>query len=243
MIEFGRSHLQPPLVAVIDSGWDCSVREPRVAQGLGYHRSGRKVHRTLDYHDRLGHGSAVASILLLMAPGARLIPLRVFGTNRETDPVLVAAAIRDAAALGARVINLSLSTQRPAAEPILSAACAEAIAAGCALVASQPRGRGQSWPASCKGVIAVEAAPESASPFYGISSGSPGVFCADAGSDRFLQVGRRRIRRQHASAAAPMIAALALGLLAREPGLSHSQVETRLREYLTERLSRAPPSS
>jgi subtilisin family serine protease len=235
--------LLPPLLAVIDSGWDCSIQEPRVTQGLGYHVSGSTVHRTLDYHDRLGHGSAVASILLLMAPGARLIPLRVFGTNRETDPVLVAAAIRDAAALGARVVNLSLSTHRAAAEPILSAACAEAIAAGCALVASQPRGRGQAWPAACEGVIAVEAAPESARLFYGLSPDSPGVFCADAGSDRFLQVGNRLFRRQHASAAAPMIAALALGLLTGDPELSHRQVETTLREYIAANYSRAPPSS
>lgn len=57
-----------------------------------------------------GHGTAVASIVLQVAPKATILPLRVLGPNGEGDTLQVANAIRYAVTKGARVINLSLGS-------------------------------------------------------------------------------------------------------------------------------------
>nr|WP_184025614.1 S8 family serine peptidase [Deinococcus budaensis] len=57
-----------------------------------------------------GHGTAVASIVLQVAPRATILPLRVLGPDGSGDTLQVANAIYHAAAVGARVINLSLGS-------------------------------------------------------------------------------------------------------------------------------------
>ncbi len=60
-----------------------------------------------------GHGTAVASIALQVAPGARVLPLRVLGADGSGRPSDVAAAIDRAVTLGADVVQLSLGTPEP----------------------------------------------------------------------------------------------------------------------------------
>jgi thermitase len=57
-----------------------------------------------------GHGTAVAGIILQIAPKAKLMPLRVLDAKGEGDTANVIAAIDFAVAHGANVINLSLGT-------------------------------------------------------------------------------------------------------------------------------------
>jgi thermitase len=57
-----------------------------------------------------GHGTAVAGIILQIAPKAKLMPLRVLDPKGEGDTANVIAAIDFAVAHGADVINLSLGT-------------------------------------------------------------------------------------------------------------------------------------
>lgn len=57
-----------------------------------------------------GHGTNVAGIILQIAPMAKIMPIRVLGSDGSGDVVNVASAINWAAAHGAKVINLSLGT-------------------------------------------------------------------------------------------------------------------------------------
>jgi subtilisin family serine protease len=57
-----------------------------------------------------GHGTFVAGLIALIAPEAKIIPIRAFDSSGLSDAFTVAAAIRYAADQGARVINLSFSS-------------------------------------------------------------------------------------------------------------------------------------
>ena len=57
-----------------------------------------------------GHGTAVAGIILQIAPKAKLMPLRVLDSAGEGDTANVIAAIDFAVTHGANVINMSLGT-------------------------------------------------------------------------------------------------------------------------------------
>lgn len=58
--------------------------------------------------EMVGHGTHVAGIVLLVAPDARIMPLRVLDSDGHGDFFRVAAAIDYAVDHGAQVINLSL---------------------------------------------------------------------------------------------------------------------------------------
>lgn len=57
-----------------------------------------------------GHGTAVASIVLQVAPAATILPLRVLGPDGSGDVLQVAQAIDYAVSQGAQIINLSLGS-------------------------------------------------------------------------------------------------------------------------------------
>lgn len=73
-----------------------------------------------------GHGTNVASIVLQIAPKAKILPLRVLGPNGSGDALDVASAINHAVNKGAKIINLSLGSDTR------SSAVANAIAAATA---------------------------------------------------------------------------------------------------------------
>lgn len=58
-----------------------------------------------------GHGTMVAGIIHLVAPGAKILPIRVLDDEGRGDSFLVAKGIRYAQQHGARVINMSLGLQ------------------------------------------------------------------------------------------------------------------------------------
>lgn len=60
--------------------------------------------------EALGHGTHVAGIVLLVAPDAQILPIRVLNADGVGDVYSVAMAIEYAVANGAQVINLSLGT-------------------------------------------------------------------------------------------------------------------------------------
>jgi thermitase len=76
-----------------------------------------------------GHGTAVAGIVLQIAPAAKIMPLRVLGSDGSGDVTHLAAAIDWAVQKGAKVINLSLGSQdfSPAVEAALQAATAQGV--------------------------------------------------------------------------------------------------------------------
>jgi subtilisin family serine protease len=110
---------RPVIVAVLDTGID--MNQPAFA--------GRLVPASdmYDFVDNdsdpseegssalgpYGHGTHVAGLIAMVAPDAKIMPIRVLGTDGRGDFFKLGQAIKFALDHGANVINLSLSTPNP----------------------------------------------------------------------------------------------------------------------------------
>ena len=103
--------------------------------------------------DTLGHGTAIASILLTNA-NAQLVNAQVFGKGHSTTPAVIAAAlywlVEDQQA---KLINMSFGLQHD--RGVLRRACEQALAAGAVLLAAAPARGLAVYPAAYPGVIRV----------------------------------------------------------------------------------------
>jgi subtilisin family serine protease len=143
---------------MIDSGWDRTITENRVARGVGFVHPDNHLELLLsdDDHDRIGHGTACANILLQVAPEATIVPLRVFGSRLETSVETIIAALDHAASQRIPLINLSLATRRPDALLPLYRACDRARRQGMLIVAAAYNVVGGGYPAIFDSVISVD---------------------------------------------------------------------------------------
>ncbi|AFZ69580.1 S8 family peptidase [Deinococcus peraridilitoris] len=104
---------QGVIVAVIDTGVDFEhpMLKGALLPGHDYINNRQGAREEGGDHDlAYGHGSAVAGLIRQVAPAATILPMRVLSPDGSGLDKAVAQAIRDAAAQGARVINLSLGT-------------------------------------------------------------------------------------------------------------------------------------
>ena len=81
-----------------------------------------------------GHGTFIAGLISLLAPGARIMPIRAFGSDGTGDAFSVASAIKYAADNHAQVINLSFGS--PTDSTVLRDAINYARQRGAVLVAA-----------------------------------------------------------------------------------------------------------
>lgn len=125
------------VVAVIDTGID--YRHPIFRDRLVERSQWRDfVEDDTDPQEMtgaaFGHGTMVASLVLQVAPDAKIMPLRVLDGDGMGEASDVALAVRLAVQQGADVVQLSLGTETP--EPDFEKAVAAAAAAGVYVVAS-----------------------------------------------------------------------------------------------------------
>ncbi|MET8373313.1 type VII secretion-associated serine protease mycosin [Micromonospora profundi] len=161
-------------VAVIDSG--VSAIHPLLKGQVLAGRDFNALPAKQGQCDLVGHGTMVAGIIAGrdgtgapfsgVAPGARILPIRVLpdakGTNDEALPGQIASAIDWAVDNGADVINLSLVTLP---RPELAKAVERALAKRVVLVAAAGNRQEQqedkpAYPAAYPGVIAVAGVDE-----------------------------------------------------------------------------------
>jgi len=93
VIDTGLDSTHPAFAGHLVQGWDYVGNDANPAEegtGGGY-----------------GHGTMLAGLVILVAPGAMIMPLRVFDPTGAGDVANVSSAIRYAADHGARVINMS----------------------------------------------------------------------------------------------------------------------------------------
>jgi len=218
-------------VAVVDSGWDRGQPDPRALPGVGIDPEAGGVRRSSDDHDRIGHGTGAAHQVLAMAPGCRVLPARVFGGVLETSPRALVAALDWAVEQGARVVNLSLGTEREDAVRRLYAACERARRAGVVVVAAGGNFGETCYPAVFDPVIGV-AMGQFGSPFeYRYRAGEAleveawGVRQPVPGLDGRVSIATGT------SVAAPNVAGIVALLLERHPGARLEQVRDLLAEH------------
>ena len=87
---------------------------------------------TSGYSEGYGHGTAVADIVLQIAPNATILPIRVLDSSGNGDTATIASAISYAADMGAKVINLSLGSSSPTSS--INKAIQDVISRGVAVV-------------------------------------------------------------------------------------------------------------
>ncbi|GIV79860.1 MAG: alkaline serine protease [Litorilinea sp.] len=104
-----------------------------------------------------GHGTHVAGIVARLAPGSRILPVRVLDANGRGNTFLLAYAIEWAVDQGADVINLSLGT--PYNSQVLQEAIQAAIDRGVVVVAAAGNSNTDTpqYPAAYADVLAVTA--------------------------------------------------------------------------------------
>ncbi len=134
------------IVAVIDTGLDANapVFNGRVSPlalsllpgdpSIGDEATGADTDGDGVPDEYRGHGTLVAGVVTLVAPGATILPIRAVDPDGVTNTFLIAQAIDEAVERGANVINLSLGTSTPT--DVIDGAVIDAIERGVVVVAS-----------------------------------------------------------------------------------------------------------
>lgn len=141
---------EPPLVAVLDSGYARTVGPLEV---LPVHMIAN--HRAPVAGDTFGHGTLVIDFLGALTTACRVLPVHVFDDNNEATPASIERGIMLALEHGARVIHMSLGTRHFREGASLAASCHRAASEGVVLVASTPSLTSASFPAVFPCVIGV----------------------------------------------------------------------------------------
>ena len=223
-------------VAVLDSGWDRSIDDPRVLPGVGFvdPDDDFALGRNDDDQDVLGHGTACADVILGVAPDARIIPVKVFGKKLETSPGTLQTALEWAIEAGVQVINVSLGTRLEGTLHPLYAACEKARRAGIIVVAAGHNANDWSYPAIFENVIGVSAARFD-SPFHFRYRAEHAMECEAWGVEQpVLWVGGQRVVKHGTSFAAPNVAGIVALILERHPGATLEQVREMLATFALE---------
>ena len=138
------------LLGLVDSGLGPAAAG-RVRAGCSFGLRDGAVEGAPAQADLLGHGSALAEILLQVSPRVSLLNAQVFGARLSCSAAEAAAALVWVVERGARLVNLSFGLREDRA--VLRAACDEAQRRGVILVASSPARGDPVYPAAYPGVI------------------------------------------------------------------------------------------
>ncbi len=133
----------------------------------------------------VGHGTFVTGMVVMVAPDARIMPMRVLDSDGQGTVFAVAEALYDAVAAGADVVNMSFGTSDKVESKVVSKALKDAAKRGVLVVAAagndsddKPR-----FPASVDGVTAVAATNPGNSALASYSNRGPWVDVAAVGNE------------------------------------------------------------
>lgn len=189
------------------TGWGDRVKVAVIDSGIADHPSLKGADITHidlvgDGSEMNGHGTAMASLIAGndsrvggVAPGAKLIDIRVTDTNGESNTALLSTAIVKATDLGARVINISLGSS--SSTPMLEEAVRYAQSRNVVIVAAagNEQQTALSMPAGLPGVLSVGAVDASGKQAWFSNSGAgltlvaPGVGIVSGYTDNKVVIG------------------------------------------------------
>ena len=138
------------LVGLLDSGVTDDL-SAHVAAGRAFRPTNDNAIETGDPDpDAVGHGSALARVILSHAPNVRLLNAQVLGPRGTTSAAAVAAGLDWLAGQGAALVNMSLGLRADRDE--LRAAC---DAASCVLLGASPARGAPVYPSAYPGVLRI----------------------------------------------------------------------------------------
>jgi subtilisin family serine protease len=189
-------------IGVIDSGWDRSQPDENIKSGVAF--TPPVGIASPDDNDVVGHGTACCRLIRSVAPGAELVPIRVFFHTLETTPESLVRAIDWAVENEIQLLNLSLGTTRNDAVKLMYQACERARRSGVILVAAGGPGMGWSYPAVFECVLGVARDDRITGNIVKYRS-TELLECAASGSHSVRALGGRLIRANSSSFAAPIV--------------------------------------
>jgi subtilisin len=222
-------------IGVVDSGWDRTQANPQIQVGIGLvdPQDELSLKESQDDHDRIGHGTACADLILSMAPRALIVPIRVFGSRLESSVDVINEGIRWGIKHSLRLLNLSLGTIRPEALNSMYIACEEARRSGLIIVAARDNATSWSYPSIFDNVIGVVSGDFEDRYHFTYRAGDA-IECIGKGNFAGLAWGKGRpvAKSGNSFAAANMTGIVAL-LLERYPHASIEDVRSLLSQFST----------
>lgn len=140
------------MIGLLDSGVGGPLCGPGAARRFSLDGAGEVAEGPAEA-DPLGHGTAVAELIVERARGVPLFSAQVFDRRGLTSAAVVAAGLDWLVGQGVRIVNMSLGLTED--RVVLAEACARARAAGVLLVASVPAIGPLVFPAAYPGVVRV----------------------------------------------------------------------------------------
>lgn len=221
------------VIAVVDTGVDCDLGELAAQCLAGFDFANEDV----DPSDDHGHGTDVATLAAAaarngqdgagVAPGARILPVKVMGANGYGSYAAIAAGIVWAVDEGARVVNLSLGGYYDSAT--LRAAVAYARDHDVVVVAAAGNDDVgmPTYPAAYPGVIGV-AATDRTDAHWQPSNHGLHVDVAAPGAGVATTTQRGWGTASGTSQATPIVSAIAALVLSQDLGRTPAEVEERI---------------
>jgi subtilisin family serine protease len=166
-----------------------------------------------------GHGTMTAGLVHLIAPGAKIMPLKAFSSDGSSELFNIVQAIYYAADNGANVISMSFELQQ--SSPALQDAIQYALSKNITLVAASGNDAGQIlvYPAGYNGVIGVGATSNSDAKSTFTNFGTNAVFVAAPGEGVITTYpGANYAAGWGTSFSAPIVAGEAALVLQARPG-------------------------
>jgi thermitase len=222
-------------VAVIDTG--VSLAHPDLSARVDTVNDYDFVNGDTNADDDEGHGTHVAGIIAAtadnsvgiagVAPGIRILPIKVLDANGSGNSLSVADGIRYAADRGVQVINMSLGGPK---DPYTASAVTYAQSKGCVVVAATGNDgiNGVSYPGALKDVVGVGAI-DSSNLRASFSNYGTGTDLVAPGVDILSTLpGATYGKLDGTSMATPFVAGVAALLASAQPGWSASQIIDRM---------------
>jgi hypothetical protein len=152
-------------VAVLDSG--IHPTHPHVG-GLAAGTHILAVGESRDTLDRLGHGTAVASVIHYLAPEAEIVPVKIFGDQLATNLAIIIRAVDWCLQHDIQVINLSLGTTNEGHREAFEQVAERVASAGAVVVSAYSMKETLLLPGRLTGIVGVTADAEADDSGYSV---------------------------------------------------------------------------
>ncbi len=217
VLDTGVDGSHPDLAGHVLPGWDYIDDDADAAEVEG---------------EVFGHGTFVAGVVHLVSPDAQIIPMRVLSGDGLGNGYEIAEAIRDAVAMGARVVNLSFGTVDKIESKVLTETIKWARSKGTLTTAAAGNDGDElrHWPAAQREVVSVASLDTSNDVLASYSTRGDWVDVAALGTDLVsLMPGAGFDSWSGTSMATPVVSAQLAMIIAAAPRLDASHVEEKVR--------------
>ena len=213
-------------VCLMDSGIDAS--HPRVGPiartlGVVLDGDGAASVQVDASGDSSGHGTACASIIQSIAPGAEITSVKVLTSGISGTGLALETALRWAVEERFDVVNLSLSTRKADVSSRLRPIVDDAWFNGVLLVASAHNAPVLSYPWGFSSVVSVSSHAEADPRLHFYNPAPPAMFQAHGVAVEVAWAGGTTMRVTGNSFATPHVTGLAALILSKHPGMTPFQ--------------------